>query len=105
MAANDRHRERMPLEEAAENANSEIAEAVRGSLEELRSRGDVRVEAVEEALHADGLVSAQVRDDYGRILFGASGPAGGCVFGEVTEGGVSVDVGGYILDGGCLPAQ
>lgn len=95
----------MPLEGAAENANAEIAEAVTERLEELRSRGDVTVEAVEAALHAGGLVSAQVRDDYGRILFGASGPAGGCVFGEVADGGVSVDVGGYILDGGCLPAQ
>ena len=29
---------------------------------------------------------------------------GGCLFGAVTPEGVQVEVGGFIMDGGCLPA-
>jgi hypothetical protein len=105
MAANDRHRQRMPLDEVAKTSNTEIAGALRGELEGLLSQENATVEGVAQVLEAGGLEAPQVREDYGRILFGASGPSGGCVFGEVTEGGVSIEAGGYILDGGCLPAQ
>ncbi|TFV82279.1 hypothetical protein E4V99_15320 [Microbacterium sp. dk485] len=104
MALNDRHRERVELDEDAQGANAEVVPSLTAALEDLRVRGAATEDSVRAALSDAGLIDAQVRGDYGRILFGAVGPGGGCVFGEVADA-VAVDVGGYILDGGCLPAQ
>lgn len=105
MDVNERHRERMALDPDAEAANAAVAGTLRDALEQLRGDGGASVDGVRKALDAAGLGSPQVREDYGRILFGAGAPAGGCLYGEIAESGVVVDVGGFILDGGCLPAQ
>lgn len=105
MAQNDRYRDRMEISpEAAATAESGAA-SLRPMLEELRTSEDISVGAVEQAITDAGLAHPQVRDDYGDILFGVDGPDGGCLFGAVTADAVSVEVGGYIMDGGCLPAQ
>jgi len=105
MAANDRYRERMGLDDDARDENAELVAPLTAALEALRASGNVSVDAVQGVLQTAELANVQVREDYGRVLFGASGPAGGCLFGEVAAGSVSVEVGGFILDGGCLPMQ
>ncbi len=105
MDLNDRYRDRMGIDGATHEASAAVVDALRVDLEGLRTAGTFTVGTVRAALTDAGLPDAQVREDYGDVLFGVGGVDGGCVFGEVTEEGVTVDIGGYILDGGCLPAQ
>ncbi|MBQ3359458.1 MAG: hypothetical protein IJG47_11230 [Microbacterium sp.] len=105
MDLNDRYRDRMEIDSATHEASAAVVETLRIDLEGLRTAGTFTVDTVRAALTDAGLPDAQVREDYGDVLFGVGGVDGGCVFGEVTEEGVTVDIGGYILDGGCLPAQ
>jgi len=105
MDLNDQYRERMDIDEATREASAGPAETVRAALEGLRAAGDVTVDQVQDVLISAGLADPFVREDYGDVLFGVNGPKGGCIFGEVSAEAVVVDVGGYILDGGCLPAQ
>lgn len=105
MAENDRYRERIDIGEEAEKSGAALVRQVEAALEALRSEGEIRADDVAAALEATGATSPQVREDYGRILFGAVAPTGGCVFGDISDDTVSVDIGGFIMDGGCLPAQ
>ncbi|MFB7249448.1 hypothetical protein [Microbacterium sp. NPDC056234] len=105
MAENDRYRERMELSEDAEAVAEELAGPLRVRLEEIRASGSITSEAVEEAIMDAGLPQPQLRAAADDVLFGVAGPDGGCVFGAVTPEAVIVEVGGYIMDGGCLPAQ
>lgn len=105
MAQNDRHRERMPLADDSRAAAEEAAEAARPGLEALRASGELSGDAVGKVLTDAGLTSPYVRGDYRGVLFGAEGPEGGCVFGEVSADAVTIEAGGYIRDGGCLPAN
>ncbi|GAB3633301.1 hypothetical protein GCM10027421_26540 [Microbacterium shaanxiense] len=105
MVQNERHRDRMEMSAEAAAAAEALAAPLRQVLEELRASGGVSVDAVTQAIAAAGLELPQVREDHGDVLFGVDGPEGGCVFGVVTAAAVSVEVGGYIMDGGCLPAQ
>jgi hypothetical protein len=105
MTQNERYRERMePSDEAAAAAQA-AAEPLRTSLEELRVSGIITADAVEQAMADAGLAEPQLRDAAGDVLFGVAGPEGGCVFGALTAEAVTVEVGGNIMDGGCLPAQ
>ena len=90
--------------EAAEAAAQPVSD-LRAQLETLRTAGTISVDAVEGALREVGLPSAAVRGDERAVEFGADGPNGGCVFGQVRPDSVLVEAGGYIMDGGCLPAQ
>jgi hypothetical protein len=105
MAQNDRHRERTDLDQNGRAEAERAAVPVTTALEALRADGALTGESVEQAIRGAGLTSVQVRDDYGRYLFGATAPAGGCVFGEISTDTLSVEVGGFILDGGCLAMQ
>ncbi|WZO38156.1 hypothetical protein MRBLWO14_001935 [Microbacterium sp. LWO14-1.2] len=105
MAQNDRHRERMDLDEDARAAAAQPAADLQRSLETLQASGSISLDAVEQALDDAGLVDPQVMGDERAVAFGAAAPEGGCVFGELRADVVTVDVGGYIMDGGCLPAQ
>jgi len=105
MAQNDRYRERMDLSDDAVAAAAQPVSALRAQLETLRTQGDISTQAVEGALREVGLLDPVVRGDQGVVEFGATAPEGGCVFGEVRPDAVSVEAGGYIMDGGCLPAQ
>ena len=105
MALNDLFRERPDLPEAAISDNSTLIEPLTVRLESLRSQDEVSIDSVVAAIEAVGLVDIQIRDDHGDLLFGAPGPAGGCIFGEVSEESVLVETGGFIMDGGCLAMQ
>ncbi|WP_295788070.1 hypothetical protein [uncultured Microbacterium sp.] len=105
MAANDRYRDRMAIDDAARAAAEEISPDVVAALGAAAAEGPLSTERAAAALAEAGASTPQVRAEAGRVLFGAGGPKGGCLFGEVDGSSVSVEVGGYILDGGCLPAQ
>ena len=102
MAENERYRERIELDEAATSENTRAAGPVLAALEALRTGGEVTVDGVERTLEEAGLSDVQVLGSDGRVAFGAKGPAGGCLFGGATTDVVTVEVGGYIRDGGCL---
>jgi len=105
MALNEMHRERMPLDAAAFAENERAIEHVLTALEAVRESGDIDVDAVTAALEEVGFTAPEVRGSDWQVLFGMSGPAGGCLFGDLTSDAVTVNTGGYILDGGCLAAQ
>jgi hypothetical protein len=113
MNANEMYRERLDISDAAQAAGGDAAGRATAELEKLRASGsEVTADAVRSAL-ADAGLSAdgiQTREEGGSVLFGAtfSSPAddmASCVYGSVSAGSVSVEVGGLIMDGGCLPAQ
>lgn len=104
-AQNDRHRERMELSTESRAAAEEVVGPLRIALEEVRASGTVSADGVQKAIEGAGLSDIQMLDDYGTVLFGAGAPKGGCIFGAVSADAVVIEAGGYIMDGGCLPAQ
>ncbi|MCX6501586.1 MAG: hypothetical protein NT132_04120 [Microbacterium sp.] len=113
MQTNEQYRERMPLTDAGAQAGAALAEAASGALTDLRASGaTLDNDAVTAALASAGLDprGVQVQAQADSILFGAVFTPGdgtgvaGCIFGSVSSSAVSVDVGGLIMDGGCLPA-
>jgi hypothetical protein len=104
MAQNERYRDRVDLSEESRAAAEEPAAAVRTGLESLRASGDLSVNAVEEVFAATGLAGVQTLGDERAVAFGAAAPEGGCIFGEVSADTLTVEIGGVIMDGGCLPA-
>lgn len=105
MAQNDRYRERMSIDNDDHAKVERIVGDVRERLEALRLAGPTTERAVRSQLDEAGLTDVQTRVGAGDVLFGAVPSGGGCVYGAVTPEEVTVDAGGYILDGGCLPAQ
>ncbi|WP_426186970.1 hypothetical protein [Microbacterium sp. TWP3-1-2b2] len=105
MAQNERYRDRMEISAEAAAAAEALAGPLRRVIDALRTSSTISIDAVEQAIMDAGLERPQIREDYGDVLFGVAGPEGGCVFGAVTADAVSVEVGGNIMDGGCLPAQ
>ncbi len=105
MAQNDRYKERMELSSEAAEAVGESVSDLRARLETLRTGGTITIDAVQGALREVGPPDDAVRGDERAVEFGVDAPEGGCVFGEVRPDSVQVEAGGYIMDGGCLPAQ
>ncbi len=106
MALNDLYRQRIELPADVTADITAYVVPVTDALEELREAGPPFTEAaVRAALEAEGLASVQTRSGAGDVLFGAQPPAGGCVYGALEAEQVTVEAGGYIMDGGCLPAQ
>ncbi len=105
MAENDRYRDRMDLPDEIRDAAEDAAVSVRTALETMRTAGDVSVDAVEDAISGTGLAGIQTQGDARSVAFGVAAPEGGCIFGEVSAEQLTVEVGGYIMDGGCLPAE
>lgn len=106
MAQNDLYRERMEVDADTQAAGDELVPPVTAALEDLRASGvPLSDGAVAEALASAGVAAVpQTRAAAGDVLFGVA-VGGGCLYGAVTPEAVSVDVGGFIMDGGCLPAQ
>ncbi|WP_312172021.1 hypothetical protein [Microbacterium sp.] len=104
MAQNDRYRDRMELSDESRGAAEKPAADVRAALETLRTSGTISVEAVEDAFADAGIAGIQTIGDERAVAFGAAAPEGGCIFGEVSADVLTVEIGGIIMDGGCLPA-
>ncbi|MGK3949451.1 hypothetical protein [Microbacterium sp. K2] len=104
MAQNDRYRDRVDLSDESRAAAEQPATEIRTALETLRTSGDLTVEAVEDAISDAGLSGIQTLGDSRAVAFGVAAPEGGCIFGEVSAEVLSVEIGGVIMDGGCLPA-
>lgn len=105
MAQNDAYRERMDISDEARVAAERAIEDARPALEALRAAGGLSAGAVAAALADVGLPGAQTIGDERAVAYGVAAPEGGCIFGEVSADAVIVEAGGYIMDGGCLPAQ
>ena len=106
MAQNDLYRERMDMSDEAKAQNTQLLAAASASLESLRTSAQpVTENAVRAALEDAGALDVQTRAQSGAVLFGAAVPGGGCVYGAVEESAVTAELGGFIMDGGCLPAQ
>ena len=113
MESNELYRKRMTISVEAQTAGEELVQPVNASLERLRSTGSpITEEAVRSALVEAGLTpdGVQVRDNNGSVLFGAlysvaTESIASCVYGTVSIESVTVDVGGLIMDGGCLTFQ
>lgn len=105
MAQNDRHRERMDLGEDGREAADALVEPLTAALETVRTGGDISSSSITTAVMDAGLPAPQLVGAAGSFAFGVAAPEGGCLFGGVTADAVTVEVGGYIMDGGCLPMQ
>ncbi len=105
MAQNDRYRERIGISAEARAAAEKSIETVRPRLEALRTDGNISPDAVKAIMTEAGLRDVQLIGDERGVAFGVAAPAGGCVYGEVSPRELRIDAGGYIQDGGCLPAQ
>ncbi|HZU94941.1 MAG TPA: hypothetical protein VFF85_15035 [Microbacterium sp.] len=105
MAQNDAYRQRMDITDEARAASEETIENVRPALDALRASGELSTDAVVAVMADAGLTSAQTIGDARGVAFGVDGPEGGCIFGEVSPDALIIEAGGYIMDGGCLPAQ
>lgn len=105
MALNDRHRERMGISDDARAAAEEKIDEVRPALEALRSSGELSTDAVADVFADAGMPYAQTLGDERAVAYGVTAPLGGCIFGEVSADVLTIEAGGYIMDGGCLPAQ
>lgn len=108
--ANKMFRERHPLPADLAAANVRCVDEVRAGLTELDDTHRVDVVAVTNVLVKVGLSNPTVRRP-GRLDIGpgdglifARHTGAGCLFGSVSRTDVTVEVGGGILDGGCLPA-
>lgn len=105
MASNETYRDRMPQPDAGRMTGEALIEQVTAALTELRNSGATLTEdAVGAALVNAGVIEKHIQMLGGAraIAFGAAVDGGGCVFGSITAETVTVDVGGFIMDGGCL---
>jgi len=105
MAANESYRQRIDLAPDVRAAADELVPDARSALETTRGSGTLTADAVRSALEDVGLRDVQTRSAGTNVLFGAAAPQGGCLYGSLSAETVIVDAGGYIRDGGCLPAQ
>ncbi len=106
MAQNERYRERVGIDDVTRAEGDRLVGPVTASLEALRTSGaPLTAATVAAALEGSGVAGTpQLREAAGDVLFRVA-VGGGCLYGAVEATGVTVEVGGYILDGGCLPAQ
>ena len=105
MASNETYRDRMSQPEAGRIAGEALVEPVTTALTELRATGAALSEdGVRAALVDAGVAAADIQalGGFDSVAFGAAVDGGGCVFGSVSAEVVTVDVGGFIMDGGCL---
>ena len=104
MAQNDKYRQRMEMDASAQAANAHLVDDVSAALETL-DRSALTEDAVRAAILGAGVEDAvQLTGDERAYAFGAAVP-GGCVYGQIDQTAVTVELGGFIYDGGCLPAQ
>lgn len=111
MALNERFRERVEVPDGIVAAGEPYAEAATAGLAELQASGSVTAASVREVLERTGLrrEAIQTLGDVGAVAFGAELPpeVGGeavavCLYGEVRPDQLAVEVGGIVMDGGCL---
>ncbi|WP_106815805.1 hypothetical protein [Microbacterium timonense] len=108
MAQNDLYRQRIEMDEASKAAGAALLADATAALQSLQAGGgSVTGESVRAALEQAGAADVQIREGAGDVLFGAAAPGGGCVYGDIDgpTGVLTIDLGGIIMDGGCLPAQ
>ena len=107
MRANDAYRQRseLPAERRADAV--EHREVIAAALAEAVAAGPLTADEARAALRPLGYEDVQAHGSSeiaaGGLAIGVS-TGSGCVYGEVRDTEVTLDVGGGIADGGCLPA-
>lgn len=110
MADNQRWRDRVAISNDADTAGGAYVESVTRGLTDLRNSGTVTAESVRQVFLDEGFPARSIETlgDLGNVGFGVtvgsprSQEFTACLFGAVGPDGVNVDVGGPIMDGGCL---
>lgn len=110
MADNQRWRDRVAISTDAQSAGDSYVGSVTRRLTDLRNSGTVTAESVQQVFLDEGFPARSIATlgDLRNVGFGVavSSPTSqeftACLFGAVGPDGVSVDVGGPIMDGGCL---
>lgn len=110
MADNQRWRDRVAISADAQAAGDSYVASVTRSLTDLRDSGTVSAESVRQVFLDEGFPARSIATlgDLGSVGFGVdvsfptSEEFAACLFGAVGPDGVSVDVGGPIMDGGCF---
>lgn len=113
MAENQRWRDRLAISADAQAMGDEYVEPVTRALTDLRDSGTVTAESVQQVLVDKGFPGESIATlgDARNVRFGValrsptSQEFAACLFGLVGPDGVSVDVGGPIMDGGCLEGR
>jgi hypothetical protein len=109
-AANKSFRNRLPLRTEVYEANRPVADRVLAGLQRLRAEQRYDADSIRQVLVDAQLIDVTVRPrgrlDTGGgdgLIFAGTGNRA-CVFGEHGPTSTTVDIGGPIMDGGCLPA-
>jgi hypothetical protein len=105
MAENERYREEVPLAPGDQADLDTLVDPARTALEALPTPAtvdDVVAALVSIGIHEPDI---QTADNGTGVVFGAAA-GGGCLRGLVApDGAVTVEAGGFIMDGGCLAAS
>jgi hypothetical protein len=109
-AANKSFRNRLPLRPEVSEANRPVADQVLAGLQRLRAEQRYDADSIRQVLVDAQLTDVTVRPrgrlDTGGgdgLIFAGWGNRA-CVFGEHGPTATTVDIGGPIMDGGCLTA-
>jgi hypothetical protein len=110
MVDNQRWRDRVGISADAQAAGDSHVESVTQGLTDLRDSGTVTAETVRQVFVDEGFPPRSIATvgDAGNVGFGVTVSSAkghefaACLFGTVGPDGVSVEVGGPIMDGGCL---
>ncbi|MFD0886003.1 hypothetical protein ACFQ08_15765 [Streptosporangium algeriense] len=106
-ADNEAYRQRVTLPPEVAAAAKPVAEALRDGFADLRERalyGEAHVAKAVRAVAPPGTnVVIRAGGAHSAVVFAIELP-GGCLTGFYDERESKVEVGGYINDGGCLPA-
>jgi hypothetical protein len=102
MRENERYRDRRPLPPSATDAAQPDLQRIRRALEPVAARSAPTEADLRAALLALGFAAVDVQTM--RLGFGVE-THGGCVYGGIRSSTVEIAFGGFIEDGGCLPAD
>lgn len=109
MRSNEAYRQRFRLPADVQAAAEQHRERITAALQEAANRGPLGERDVSRVLAPVGYpasaVQAYGRSDVGGGLAVGVSTGSGCVYGGVRQKTVTLEVGGGIADGGCLPAQ
>jgi hypothetical protein len=106
MAQNERYRERTEMTDADAATNQRTLADAQTALAARLVMDAATEQSVRAAFAEAGVTDVQTRVQGSTVLFGAGVP-GGCIVGSAGSGveSLTIELGGFILDGGCLPAQ
>jgi hypothetical protein len=108
MDSNQLYKERFPVDPDAFASFEAQRADITSEFKALQDSGTLSPDAVKSVLTDAGVGSGgdnvYAQDNIEGIIFGGTGPNGGCVLGTVSPTSIEMDIVGPIMDGGCTPA-